>query len=75
MRHFTSPRHHSPLPLKDVEMYAKIVSKVKDGQRFIHTAEGVEEISEEEYTAMLIKQWTGMDRDMVYMEMEHMTKK
>ena len=56
-------------------MYAKIVSKCKDGQRFIHTAEGVEEISEEEYTAMLIKQWTSMDRDMVYMEMEHLTKK
>ncbi len=67
--------HHSPLPLKDVEMYAKIVSKCRDGQRFMHTKDGLEELSEDEYTEMLVEHWKDMDRDMVYDMMDHMTKK
>ena len=72
---FSGSMHHSPLPLKDVEMYAKIISKCREGQRFIHTENGIKELPEDEYIKMLVDQWKGMDRDMVYTMMEHMTKK
>lgn len=70
-----SRRHHSPLPLKDVEMYAKIVSKCRDGQRFIATKDGTKELTEDEFTEQLIEMWKDMDRDKVYDMMDHMTKK
>lgn len=74
MKYFSS-RYHKPLPLKDVELYAKIVSKCRDGRRFIHTADGMVELPEDEYTEMLIEEWKDMDACAVFDMMEHMTKK
>lgn len=68
-------RHLEPFPEKDVEYYAKIVSKIREGRRTVFTAEGTEELTEEEYTKYLIKDWTGSSREYVWNMIDALTKK
>lgn len=68
-------RYLEPFPEKDVEYYAKIVSRVREGKRFMHTAEGLKELTEEEYTKFLIEDWTGSSREYVWNMIDALTKK
>ena len=67
-------RYTEPLPLRDVELYAKAISKAREGRRVIHTAEGMKELSEEEYTEFLIDDWKDSPRETVFNMIEHLTK-
>jgi len=67
-------RYTEPLPIGDVELYAKLISKCRDGQRFIHTAEGLKELSEEEFAKALIDEWKDSPRETVFNMIDHMLK-
>jgi hypothetical protein len=58
--------HLKPLPLKDVQMYAKLITRARDGCRFVATPTGMEELSEEDYEAMLVETWKDMGRESVH---------
>lgn len=68
-------RYTEPLPLCDVELYAKIVSKCSDGKRFVHTADGMKELTEEEYTEFLIDEWKDTPRETVQNMIDHMLRR
>jgi len=59
-------RHFEPLPLEDVKMYARLITKAREGCRLIHTPTGTKELSEEDYEAMLVEQWKDMGRETVH---------
>ncbi len=59
-------RCHEPLPLEDVQMYAKLITKARKNCRFVHTPTGIEELSEEDYEVMLVEQWKDMGREAVH---------
>jgi hypothetical protein len=52
-----------------------MVSKCREGQRFMHTKDGLKELTEEEFTEVLVDMWKDMDRDAVFDMIDHMTKK
>lgn len=59
-------RGNKPLPLKDVQMYAALITRARDGCRFVATPTGMEELSEEDYEAMLVETWKDMGRESVH---------
>jgi len=67
-------RSQEPFPEEDVKYYARLVSKIRTGLRVIHTQTGMEELTEEEYTEFLIKEWTGSPREGVWTMIEHLLK-
>lgn len=63
-----------PFSEKDVAYYAKIVSKIRDGCRSVYTADGLKELTEDEYTEHLILYWTGSSREYVMNMIEDLLK-